>query len=819
MNPMTAVLFCPKKILMRWVASGLLLTCQGVMSTEFDLDVLKARGISPEVAAYFSEAPRFSPGTIPVSVSINGNDKGTINAQFSTEGQLCMDAHFLQQAGLKIPSDLASASLDSSAKGDQTPLPCDDYATYYPGTTVSLFPNETRVLVVVPSDALAPVSTAPTGYLRGGMAGLLNYDMFSSLSKNQWDTSRHSYASLENGFNAGDWLVRSRQIINQSERETQFTALQTYAQRTFPSVGLQLQAGQINVRNSLFAIPSLSGMQIEPDRALNPVSGSGVTVTGIAQTAQARVEIKQNHQLIYSTLVPAGRFTLPDVPTISANTDLQVTVNETNGEQHHFVVSASEQNAAQLSQPEGLSFALGKVSQGMAGQTPPWVGSFSQGWRIHSQLNLSGGVLLAQGYQSLAARGEFTPRNNWLLKSSWWLSHDQQHSVQGQNLELSSTYRPLKNLAMTLHAGHKSAGYRHLSDSMYQNHQHELSAHTFGAYANWSLPYLGGFSLGYTGFVSQQTTQSINIGWGKTMGKVNIRADWQRSLGRSNTKNGADQLFVNFSLPWGEQHIDNYYRRSGTRAILGSGINTHGQIMPALHYSLAANHEFTEKHTAIRGSLNSNLHYTKINFSASVDTNRSQNYNVSTQGGVAAHAAGITFSPEPIQESFAIVKLDQKVAGIAIDTGQGRVWTDFWGQAVVPSLPAYQSSHVELNTETLPKNADVSNGLQSVKVGRGAVTQLNYQLLKERRALLNVTLPDGSPLPKDSLIVDSDQQYITSSVDNGVVFINNIPASGTLFVAAENGHEACRLMYPLNEQPDLEKYYETLAATCVFEKA
>lgn len=151
-------------------------------------------------------------------------------------------------------------------------------------------------------------------------------------------------------------------------------------------------------------------MKIEPDQALNPLSGSGITVTGIAQTPQARVEIKQNKQLIYSTLVPAGRFTLPDVPTISANTDLQVTVNETNGEKHHFVVSASEQNAAQLSQPEGLSFALGKFHQESGGQVLPWVGSFSQGWRINSQLNLSGAALLAQGYQSLAARVEFSCR-------------------------------------------------------------------------------------------------------------------------------------------------------------------------------------------------------------------------------------------------------------------------------------------------------------------------------------------------------------------------------------------------------------------------
>jgi len=138
------------------------------------------------------------------------------------------------------------------------------------------------------------------------------------------------------------------------------------------------------------------------------------------------------------------------------------------------VVSASEQNVAQLSQPEGLSFALSKVRQESGGQLSPWVGSVSQGWRINSQLNLSGGALLAQGYQSLAARGELMPLKNWLLRSSGWLSHDQLHSVQGQNLELSSTYRPLKNVRITVRAGHNSAGYRHLNDSMYQNHQQGL---------------------------------------------------------------------------------------------------------------------------------------------------------------------------------------------------------------------------------------------------------------------------------------------------------------------------------------------------------
>ncbi|MCH0598842.1 fimbria/pilus outer membrane usher protein, partial [Klebsiella pneumoniae] len=78
-----------------------------------------------------------------------------------------------------------------------------------------------------------------------------------------------------------------------------------------------------------FSIPGIYGVQMMPDTALTPQVGTGDEVSGIARNPQARVDIRQGGQLIYSTLVPAGPFNLDDVPLANLNTDLNVTVTET----------------------------------------------------------------------------------------------------------------------------------------------------------------------------------------------------------------------------------------------------------------------------------------------------------------------------------------------------------------------------------------------------------------------------------------------------------------------------------------------------------
>ena len=83
--------------------------------------------------------------------------------------------------------------------------------------------------------------------------------------------------------------------------------------------------------------PGLTGLQLFPDSALRPAR-SGVSVQGIARSAQARVEVYQNGQLIEATQVPEGPFSLDNISMLSTQFPLDVKVTEQDGQLTTFSV-------------------------------------------------------------------------------------------------------------------------------------------------------------------------------------------------------------------------------------------------------------------------------------------------------------------------------------------------------------------------------------------------------------------------------------------------------------------------------------------------
>ncbi|WP_150318216.1 fimbria/pilus outer membrane usher protein, partial [Enterobacter hormaechei] len=92
------------------------------------------------------------------------------------------------------------------------------------------------------------------------------------------------------------------------------------------------------------------------------------------------------------------------------------------------------------------------------------------------------------------------------------------------------------------------------------------------------------------------------------------------------------------------------------------------------------------------------------------DNDSNTNYSAALSGGIVAHSDGVTFSPYRVTDTYAIARLDKPVAGIEIGTPRGAVWTDKWGQAIIPALSPFRESTIEINTESLPGNLDVRNG-------------------------------------------------------------------------------------------------------------
>ena len=131
------------------------------------------------------------------------------------------------------------------------------------------------------------------------------------------------FAGLRGGFNLGDWRFRNYSTYNRDQYgQGRWQAVQTYAQRDLRSIRGQLLLGDGSTPGELFDSVQFRGVQIASDDSMLPdsLNGYAPTIRGVAQT-NARVTVRQNGYIIYSTYVPPGPFALDDLYPTSAGGD------------------------------------------------------------------------------------------------------------------------------------------------------------------------------------------------------------------------------------------------------------------------------------------------------------------------------------------------------------------------------------------------------------------------------------------------------------------------------------------------------------------
>jgi outer membrane usher protein FimD/PapC len=791
-------------------------------NTQFSRDILKTRGLDNALSDYFSETAKFTPGLHSVSLSVNGKEMGNVTARFGQNGELCATEDFLQQADLAIPAKIAL--LTDAEDNQQANGACYDYHQDYPTAVITPLPGREALALVVPPEAIDNTLAGAMAkkYHSGGTAGLLNYSLYSTTNKYNDASSTWDQAMLEEGINMDDWLLRSRQSLTGDDGAYSHDNLYTWVQHTFVPWKKELQVGQINTTGTLLSGISLTGAQLSPEDALIDDGASGVTVTGIARSAQARVDVRQGGRLVYSTLVPAGAFSLTDVPIVSLNADLDITVTETDGSQNHFTLPAQAISGYRLNSPSGLTMAAGRYRDDSANRTStPMLATLSDGQRLLPWLNTGEGIMAAEKYQQLAISLDMLTAPNLLLSSVFKESDDQNHSQRGQSCTLNLTWSPQSwfgfNSSFTVY----SQGYRDLPDSLEDDFTQYASQYYGGIH--WDIPNLGTFSLSYTqaqGTEGNPNSRYISASWGRNIGVANLSVSWQTQLNQphddddnSATENNGDLLFVNLSFPIGKQQVSTYSHTQHHETSVG--LETEGNINDENSYTLATERDTSASSYDFNGSLNSNLHYTQLGVNAGTNGPDGRTYGMTLNGGIVAHAHGVTFSPWPVKDTFAIVNAGKDARDIAISTPSGTVWTDYRGMAVIPSLPAWHNARIEMNTATLPPNVDIDNGFAQVAGARGSVSQVNFHALNIQRALIVVKMSDGSPLKKELPIVDEKNHYMTTSVENGIIFLNDISTHPTLFALNDHGEHLCRITWaqPV-ETTNSHSYYQQIKGVC-----
>ncbi|MGL5699287.1 MAG: fimbria/pilus outer membrane usher protein, partial [Kluyvera sp.] len=153
---------------------------------------------------------------------------------------------------------------------------------------------------------------------------------------------------------------------------------------------------------------------------------------------------------------------------------------------------------------------------------------------------------------------------------------------------------------------------------------------------------------------------------------------------------------------WASYNISNS-QRGDTSQNVGLG----GTLLDdqRLSYSLQQSH--TNHGGTDNSSIYSSYRSQYANFSGGYyyasDDSRQISYSVS--GAVVAHPRGITLA-QPLSREFAIVNTDD-ASGLRFQNQRG-VQTDAFGNAVIPSLSAYQENRITLDTTTLPDDVDTN---------------------------------------------------------------------------------------------------------------
>ena len=781
-------------------------TKTGSESIEFDLDMLKGRNIDPKLASYFADAPRFSEGSQPVSVYVNGGIKGRAIATFDKQGGLIITTALLDAAQLVNPG---VSEKDSAAVNAR-------FLKAYPATVVELKPGKSEVWLIVSTDALKAPDDDAGSFVQGGTAAILNYSLLGM--NNEFGSGSSEFRSLDTvaGFNAGDWIVRSRQSYTVQDGKSHTEHLYTYGQKTLTGLKSTFQGGQINIANSLFSGDAITGVQLVPEAGLRGgPRNNGAVVEGVANST-ARVEVRQNGALIHTTVVPAGPFTLTNLPLLSASTDLDVTVIEADGSRRQFSIASASFGGGTQGAAPGYSIAAGKFrpQTGDTHSTSPNLVTGTGTWTLNRKTNASAGVMLADGYQALgwATDHALTPTTTLGLRQV--LSTAEEEGKKGTQFSATLSTQATQRLSLGLSATHQTEGYRELADTTYQQDDAQWYQtryrDQFTSSVSWSDATLGGFRLShaYSTQFDDQATQRLIGSWSKSFKWATVSVNVEKSLGETGPYGYGDTAYLSVSMPLGQGSLRTYVNNDqrGTR----TGSTYTQQVNDMVGYRVQAERDSTDRETDLSVSTNLLPRYAQASLGYSRNGRDSTTYNGSLTGGIVAHDAGVTFTPYEVNDTFSILSVGD-VSGVKVTTPQGPVWTDAGGRAVAPGL-AYQNNRMEIAAKSLPRNVDIVNGYKELKMGRGSVSNVDFGVVSTRRVLMSVTFPDGRPLPK-GLAVSNGKQYLTTVVDKGQVFLPNVEANAHLTVAL-NDENTCALDFTLPATAETEGYFETVNAVC-----
>ncbi|RSZ31171.1 MULTISPECIES: fimbria/pilus outer membrane usher protein [unclassified Variovorax] len=826
---------------------------QQLAGSSFNEEFLNIGGDQPHAdLSLFSFGNRVLAGKYMVDVSLNERGTGQTEIRFvdregRNDAEPCITRGMLDDWGVNVAVFAALVNAPDDA--------CIDLSAISPEARYSYDAGRQRLFVSIPQAALkrsARGAVGPEKWSRGITAGMLDYQLnFARYSGDKYrndvnpfatpqsafdgnpfaDTNKTLqrntlFAGLRAGFNYEDWRFRHYSTYNRGiDGQSRWQGISTYAQRDIAPIKGSLLIGDGNTPGNFFDSVPFRGVQLASDDAMLPDSQQGYapTVRGVAQT-NARVTVRQNGYVIYSTFVAPGPFVIDDLyPTVSSG-DIEVTITEADGREIKYTQAFSAVPTLLREGTWRYSATVGKYRNNYFGTTtagsrptltqPTFVqATLARG--LGNEFTLYGGLLAANIYQSvLVGLGKNMKDFGAVSVDLSAARTTDRTPVNGERIFNGQSLRFLYSKAiLSSGTNFRVAGYRYSTSGFrtfqeavqmqdllpfesFNSRRNEIRFEVSQQIKDWGSVFASARQQSYWGTSAKERLVQVGYSGNYRQFGYSVYYNYTTSLNRAPVR----QLMFTLSIPLGDTRASAQYavNRDSTGR-LNQQASVYGSAFDdsRLTYNVTASNANQGAGSGASASASYLSSVGRLDLGYSQGRGYGQS-TVGVAGGLLFHGGGVTAS-QPLGETVVLVQAP-KAQGVGFESRPG-VATDWAGNAVIPNMTPYRLNRVAIRTGDLGDTVEVKNAATEVVPTRGAVVVARFETSVGFRLLMVLTDRKGRVLPLGSKIENEAGQEVGIVGPEGQAFVTGAGNSGRLTVRWGQGPaDQCVVPYSLPDE-------------------
>ncbi|EBP3213522.1 fimbrial biogenesis outer membrane usher protein [Salmonella enterica subsp. indica] len=700
----------------------------------------------------------------------------------------------LRSLGVNVDSIAAMKTLAED-------VPVGDISHYIAEASYDFQPDTQTLYLRIPQiyrDAQAS-GAIPVKYWDDGVPAMwTSYYVSGTQQSGDYGSDISNWLSLNSGVNLGAWRLRNDSTWSDSE---DWDAISTVLQRDIKFLKSQLEVGQTYTSGELFDSVQMTGVKLETDTSMlpNSLQGFAPVVRGIANS-DAKVTIRQNGYTIYQSNVSTGPFEIRDLSQVTAGSDLEVTVEEADGSKHSFIQASSSVPILQREGALKYSLAGGKYRDSDGGEEPGF-GQMTLAYGLPYGITAYGGALGASMYQSAllgigadlqrfgslsvdvtVARTAFNDGRDNSDGLSWRAQYAKDFPVTDTTVTLAS-YRYSTSGFYTFQEALDQRNDDDADDdddSFYNyrqtnNRRSRLQLNVSQSLGGIGSFYVNGYQQDYWDLSDHE--RSLSVGFSSSWQDITWSVDYSMTKTPNSDEDQQIAFMVNIPLSrwlansWATYNV-NSSKNGNTVQQIGMG----GTALEDNNLSYNLQQSYTDHDRDYGASMSARYRGTwgEVGTGYSYAKDNKQ-WNYSAQGTVVAHSHGVTLG-QTVQDAFAIVHIDDG-AKVKVENGQG-IYTDYWGNALVPNLTNYRRNTIMVNSEARDDLEIDAPGIEVVPT-KGAVVMANYLARQGQRVLLTLRYGDGV-VPFGAILSMKEASAIVG--DSGEVYVTGLQGSQPFIV-------------------------------------